>query len=110
MEARWARHRRMAELTYAWVNELRAKHGDAFGVLAREGARTPTVTSITIPTTFTASTLVKAVADRGFTIGNGYGKNRETTFRIGHMGDHDPSRLEKCLEVCGEVMRGLVEG
>src|SRR5204862_1033705 len=61
MEARRARHQRMAEMTYAWVNDLRQKHGDAFGVLAREGARTPTVTSITIPATFTASTLVKAV-------------------------------------------------
>jgi len=110
MDARWARHRRMAELTYAWVDDLRAKHGDAFGVLARAGARTPTVTSITIPATFTASTLVKGVAERGFTIGNGYGKNRETTFRIGHMGDHSPDRLVECLAACSEVIRELVPG
>jgi aspartate aminotransferase-like enzyme len=100
----------MAELTYAWVDDLRARHGDAFGVLARAGARTPTVTSITIPATFTASTLVKAVAERGFTIGNGYGKNRETTFRIGHMGDHDPKRLELCLVETGAVIGELVGG
>jgi len=49
------------------------------------------------------------VAERGFTIGNGYGKNRETTFRIGHMGDHDPDRLVACLGECGEVIRGLAE-
>ena len=104
MEARWARHRRMAQLTYDFVDTLRERHGDAFGVLAREGARTPTVTSITIPTTFTASTLVKAVAERGFTIGNGYGKNRETTFRIGHMGDHDPERLAVCLAETGAAI------
>ena len=108
MEARWARHRRMAEMTWAWVDHLRAAHGDAFGVLAREGHRTPTVTSITIPSTFTASTLVKGVAERGFTIGNGYGKNRETTFRIGHMGDHSPDRLEICLHVCEEVIGELL--
>jgi aspartate aminotransferase-like enzyme len=108
MEARWARHRTMAEMTWTWVARLRDAHGDAFGVLAREGHRTPTVTSITIPSTFTASTLVKAVAERGFTIGNGYGKNRETTFRIGHMGDHVPERLEECLEVCREVIGELV--
>jgi aspartate aminotransferase-like enzyme len=98
----------MAEMTWAWVNGLRGKHGDAFGVLAHEGSRTTTVTSITIPPTFTASTLVKGVAERGFTIGNGYGKNRETTFRIGHMGDHDPDRLHVCLNVCGEVIGELV--
>ena len=109
LEARWARHGEMARMTYAWVDELRERHGDAFGVLATEGARTPTVTSITIPATFTASTLVKAVAERGFIIGNGYGKNRETTFRIGHMGDHDPRRLEVCLRECGEAIQALVE-
>jgi aspartate aminotransferase-like enzyme len=98
----------MAEMTWSWVDGLRASHGDAFGVLAREGSRTPTVTSITIPATFTASTLVKAVAERGFTIGNGYGKNRETTFRIGHMGDHVPERLEVCLRACEEVIGELV--
>ena len=95
-------------MTRAWVDGLRAKHGDAFGILAREGARTPTVTSITIPTSFTGSTLVRAVAERGFTIGNGYGKNRETTFRIGHMGDHVPERLAECLGVCSEVIGGLM--
>ena len=108
MEARWARHRQMAEMTWTWVDGLRARHGDAFGVLAREGNRTPTVTSITIPSAFTATTLVRAVAERGFTIGNGYGKNRETTFRIGHMGDHVPERLEDCLGVCDEVIGELV--
>ena len=99
----------MAEETWAWVAGLRERYGDAFGVLAREGHRTTTVTSVTIPGTFTASTLVKAVAERGFTIGNGYGKNRETTFRIGHMGDHDPRRLEVCLRECGEAIQALVE-
>jgi aspartate aminotransferase-like enzyme len=108
VEARWARHRRMAELTWAWVDGLRAKHGDDFGILAREGSRTPTVTSITIPASFTGSTLVRAVAERGFTIGNGYGKNRETTFRIGHMGDHTPERLAECLGACGEAIAQLM--
>ena len=108
MSARWARHRAMAEQTYEWVGTLREKHGDAFGILAREGHRTPTVTSVTIPSTFTASTLVKAVAERGFTIGNGYGKNRETTFRIGHMGDHVPERLGLCLQACTDAIGVLV--
>jgi aspartate aminotransferase-like enzyme len=108
MEARWARHRHMSEMTRVWVDDLRVRHGNAFGILAREGHRTPTVTSITIPSTFTASTLVKGVAERGFTIGNGYGKNRETTFRIGHMGDHTPERLAECLAVCGQVIGEMV--
>ena len=108
MRARWARHRTMAEQTYAWVSELAERHGDAFGILAQQGHRTPTVTSVTVPASFTASTLVRAVAQRGFTIGNGYGKNRETTFRIGHMGDHVPERLAECLAVVGEAIGELV--
>jgi aspartate aminotransferase-like enzyme len=108
LPARWARHRAMAEQTYDWVSGLRAKYGDAFGILARDGHRTPTVTSVTIPPTFTASTLVKAVAERGFTIGNGYGKNRETTFRIGHMGDHVPERLADCLAACSDAIDSLI--
>jgi len=108
MPARWARHKAMAEQTYEWVAGLREKHGDAFGILAAEGQRTPTVTSITIPASFTASSLVAAVKERGFTIGNGYGKNRETTFRIGHMGDHVPERLADCLAACGEAIDSLV--
>ena len=110
MTARWTRHRAMAEQTYAWVASLRERHGDAFGILARDGHRTPTVTSVTIPSSFTASTLVRAVAQRGFTIGNGYGKNRETTFRIGHMGDHTPERLAVCLQACTEAIGILVGG
>jgi aspartate aminotransferase-like enzyme len=110
MPARWARHLAMASQTYAWVAGLREKYGDAFGILAAEGARTPTVTSVTIPSSFTASTLVRAVAERGFVIGNGYGKNRETTFRIGHMGDHDPARLAVCLSECAAAIDGLMQG
>ena len=108
MPTRWARHLAMAERTYAWVAALRERYGDAFGILAGEGHRTPTVTSITIPASFTASSLVKAVAERGFTIGNGYGKNRETTFRIGHMGDHTLEGLERCLAACDEALAGLL--
>lgn len=108
MPARWARHRMMADQTAAWVDTLAELHGEAFGILAQQGHRTPTVTSVTIPGSFTASTLVRAVAERGFTIGNGYGKNRETTFRIGHMGDHVPSRLAECLEVVGTSIAELV--
>jgi aspartate aminotransferase-like enzyme len=108
MPERWARHRTMANMTYEWVASLRERYGDAFGILAREGHRTPTVTSVTIPTSFTASTLVRAVAERGFTIGNGYGKNRETTFRIGHMGDHTPEALSRCLGACDEAIATLM--
>ena len=108
MPARWARHAAMAERTYGWVDALRARHGDALHVLAPEGRRSPTVTSITLPESLTASTLLKAVKERGFTIGSGYGKNKETTVRIGHMGDHTLDGLERCLSACDAAFDSLL--
>jgi len=40
-------------------------------------------------------------------IGAGYGKLRETTFRVGHMGDHTPDRLALCLNACEEALGAL---
>jgi aspartate aminotransferase-like enzyme len=108
MPARWARHAAMAERTYAWVEALRARHGDALHVLAREGHRSPTVTSITLPPSLPASTVLNAVKERGFTIGSGYGKNKESTVRIGHMGDHTPEGLERCLAACDAAFDSLL--
>jgi aspartate aminotransferase-like enzyme len=108
MPARWARHARMAKRTYEWVDALAARHGDTLRVLARQGHRSPTVTSITLPPSLPASTLLQAVIERGFTIGSGYGKNRETTVRIGHMGDHTPEGLERCLAACDAAFDALL--
>ena len=108
MEARWARHTAMAERTYAWADALRARHGVRLGVLAREGRRSPTITSVTLPAALPASTVLAAVKERGFTIGSGYGKNKETTVRIGHMGDHTLDGLERCLEACDEAFDALL--
>ena len=108
MDARWARHAEMAERTYRWVDALRGRHGDSLGVLANEGHRSPTVTSVTLPASLPASTVLKAVKERGFTIGSGYGKNKETTVRIGHMGDHTLEALERCLQACDDAFGTLL--
>ena len=36
----------------------------------------------------------EAIKARGFTVGGGYGELKETTIRIGHMGDHTRRRRE----------------
>ncbi len=108
MPARWARHSAMAERTYEWAAALGTRHGDALHVLAQEGHRSPTVTSITLPESLPGSTVLKAVKERGFTIGSGYGKNKETTVRIGHMGDHTIEGLERCLAECDEAFDSLL--
>ena len=108
MTARWARHASMAERTYSWVDQLAERHGDALRVLATAGHRSPSVTSIMLPTTLTASVVLKAVNELGFTIGSGYGKNKETSVRIGHMGDHTLAGLNRCLAACDRALDAVM--
>jgi aspartate aminotransferase-like enzyme len=104
MEARWARHREMAERTWAWTERMRAERGVALRVVAPAGARSPTVTAIETPGGVAAPGVVEAVRERGWVIGGGYGKLKERTFRIGHMGDHSVAELDALLEALEEVM------
>jgi aspartate aminotransferase-like enzyme len=96
MEARWKRHAEMARRTYEWVDTVASRFG-TFRVTARAGHRSPTVTSVMLPPSLPSATLTRAVRERGYTIGAGYGKNRDSTIRIGHMGDHTVEGLERCL-------------
>jgi aspartate aminotransferase-like enzyme len=110
VEARWARHAAMAAATERWAAGLAARLGGEIGILAPAGARSPTVSAITLPASVRGEAVVAAVAQRGFTVGGGYGKLRERTFRIGHMGDHTPATLARCLAVCAEALDALVGG
>ena len=108
MPVRWARHAAMAQRTYAWVDALAARRGNKFRILATAGHRSPSVTSIALPQGLSSSPLLEAIADRGFTIGSGYGKNKDTSVRIGHMGDHTLEGLERCLAACDSALDALL--
>jgi predicted phosphoserine aminotransferase len=103
MTARWARHAAMAARTYEWVDEMRAAGAD-LEVLAPEGYRSPCVTAIKAGGDL-ATDAPKAMKERGYVIGGGYGKLKPTTFRIGHMGDHTLDGLNAMLDVLAEVVK-----
>lgn len=105
IETRWREHAAMAESTWRWARATGERLGADVGVLAPEGACSPTVTAITLPAGVAAPDVVRAVAARGFVVGGGYGKLRDATFRIGHMGDHTVETVNRCLAVCGEALR-----
>jgi aspartate aminotransferase-like enzyme len=42
---------------------------------------------------------------RGWVIGGGYSQLKDSTFRIGHMGDHTVDELEELLDVLTEVVK-----
>jgi aspartate aminotransferase-like enzyme len=103
IEKRWARHRKMAERTWAWVDEMKGKKA-GLSVFAPKGFRSPCVTAVAVATPDLAPNIVKAVAAKGWTVGGGYGKMKASSFRVGHMGDHTPEELEQVLAVLAEVI------
>ncbi len=104
IENRWARHSAMAGSVHAWVAHMRER-GLALQVLAPEGYRSPTVTCITLPAPFTGPQVNEAMKERGYTIATGYGKLKDSSIRIGHMGDHTVAETEALLGVLEEVLR-----
>ena len=107
IEARWETHRAMAERCASWVEEMREDKGVQIEVLAPEGFRSPTVTCIKLPTGVKGPDVVAGVKAKGWVIGGGYGKLKDTTIRIGHMGDHTVSGVEGVLGVVEEVFASL---
>ncbi len=104
LDARWARHLAMAERTWRWVDEMRDGWGIELRVLAAAGRRSRSVTCIALPDGVSGVEIARRAAERGYTIAPGYGKLRERTFRIGHMGDHTMDELETLLAELGSLL------
>lgn len=98
MPRRLARHAEMARTTWEWV-EARG-----LDVVATEGSRSPTVTCLTLPDGRSGPEVKAAMAERGWTITTGYGKLKESTVRIGHMGEHTVEQVVAVLAELGEVL------
>jgi aspartate aminotransferase-like enzyme len=94
LEARYARHAAMRDLTLARTA------GYARPMAARENA-SPTVTALAPEKTPEA--IRAGMKQRGFTIGGGYGNWKDNTFRIGHMGDISLEAVTRMLDALDEV-------
>jgi len=97
LEARFERHRRMREITQEQTARFAKLAGD------------PQHASATVTTLTPAMSAEKLRADmkaRGYTRGGGYGQWKDTTFRIGHMGDIPIEDLQAMLDALAEVTRG----
>ena len=99
LEARWARHAALAELTQQWALAR------GFDLFAAEGARSPTVTAVD---NRERGIDVAALADfaeaHDYAIDQGYGKIKGQTFRIAHMGDLTVTDLEAVLAVYDDFL------
>lgn len=94
---RFARHRRMAEITQAWAL-------DRFDLLAPAGARSMTVTTVVNTRGADVAALNAHLASHGMAIAAGYGQVRDRTFRIGHMGEIRPADVEQLLARIDEFL------
>jgi aspartate aminotransferase-like enzyme len=100
MEARWARHLAMSRATSEWVDATRDQLGLDVRILADSSHRSPTVTTVMLPDGMTGGQIASATEEQGITIGTGYGKLKQSSIRIGHMGDHTLATLRACLDAC----------
>ncbi|MBI3158605.1 MAG: alanine--glyoxylate aminotransferase family protein [Chloroflexi bacterium] len=100
LENRFARHRAMAECAQSWA----AAHG--FGLYAPEGYRSHTVTTLVNTPGIDMAGLKAFLLERDMRIAGGYGKIKDTTFRIGHMGELTVADVQALLAAFEEFMGG----
>src|SRR5262249_52527833 len=93
---RFARHAAMAERVRTWARSR-------FGVLARPGFESNTVTCVVNSRGIRVAEFLRRLRGEGFQISNGYGDLKERTFRIGHMGEHGLDSVDRLLQAMDRV-------
>jgi len=108
VEERWGRHRMLQARMVRWLDEGGAQRGLSFA--AEEEARSPTVSCLSPPDGVEAPALVRRLAEKGWTVAGGYGAWKQSTFRIGHMGEVTMNDLEDLLAVLEETLDEAIGG
>jgi len=98
LDARFERHQKMAQMTRDWAVEM------GYGLFAEDGYRSPTVTTVGNTRNTDVKALNKFLATKGLTLSDGYGKLKDNTFRIAHMGDLMPEDMEELFAAVGEFL------
>jgi aspartate aminotransferase-like enzyme len=97
LEERYQRHKELAEITRAWTK-------DNFELFPEEKYASNTLTCINNSRKINIENLKTQLKKRRLLISNGYGKLREKTFRIAHMGDRTILELKELLDAIDEVL------
>jgi aspartate aminotransferase-like enzyme len=101
LEARWARHRDMAEYVRQWVIDR------GFGLFPDREYCSLTLTCARNSLGIDLAGLKKNLAEKGFAFDDGYGKIKGETFRIAHMGDMTRDDLEELFAAITSIMPDL---
>jgi aspartate aminotransferase-like enzyme len=91
MESVWKRHKQMGEFVRAWAMEK-------FDLFCDHEYASDTLTAVKNTRGINVAETISAIQEKHNTIfGNGYGKLKEETFRIAHMGDITLDDLKELL-------------
>ncbi len=104
VEARFARHGCLAELTQHWVV------GHGFTLAAEAGYRSPTVTNVTNTLQMNVGALNRYLAQFDMEISNGYGIFKDKAFRIAHMGEATEADLLRLFGKMGDFLEESNDG
>ncbi len=99
LDNRFARHSAMAKRVQEWAD------AHDLSMYAPEGYRSQTVTTIKNDRGFSVAELNTFLKQREMRIANGYGKLKDKTFRIAHMGETQMEDIEKLLEAMEEFLK-----
>ena len=100
VEARYARHARLAERTRRWAVE------NGFDLMAERGYASQTVTTVTNTRSISVKALNAFLARHDMEISNGYGDYKDKAFRIAHMGEVQDSDMERLFAAMNEFLAG----
>ena len=92
----YQRHKEMAAYTQQWAK----KH---FALFPEPGYESITVTCIQNTQGKSVQQLNQQLAEKGYLISNGYGKLKEKTFRIGHMGEWNLTGIKEAVAAINEI-------
>ena len=93
LEKRYQRHLRMAKVTRQWVLDR------GFALFPEPGYCSVTLTCARNDGRTDLERLKKLAAEKGYAIDNGYGKIKNETFRIAHMGDFTMEDMEELFDL-----------
>ncbi len=96
IENRWVRHTKMADYTRSWTRKK------GLTLFADEKVASNTVTCIN-STGINVPKLKSDLKEKGFFFSTGYGKFKDSNFRIAHMGDRSLEEMKNYLSIIDEL-------
>lgn len=101
LEARFARHARLAAAAQEWAQSR------GFALMAEEGYRSQTLTTVTNTRSISVKALNAHLARCNMEISNGYGVYKDKAFRLAHMGETTDADVQRLLAAMDEFLNLL---